>query len=74
MFGVESGLCTVHIPLGRWTVDLPCKAFFSFSFYLVKTLEFNYGSSISRFPDKGAESAAVFVLFGLGSRNLESRR
>jgi hypothetical protein len=43
-------------------------------FFLPKKLEFNYGSSVSRFPDKWAESAEVFFLFGLGSRNVQSRR
>ncbi len=34
MFGVESGLFTVHFPLGQWTVDLACKPFvFLFFFF-----------------------------------------
>jgi len=27
VFGVESGLYTVHFPLGQWTVDFACKLF-----------------------------------------------
>jgi hypothetical protein len=25
VFGVESGLSTVHFPLGQWTMNFPCK-------------------------------------------------
>jgi hypothetical protein len=27
-FVVESGLSTVHFPLGQWAFDFPCKLFF----------------------------------------------
>ncbi len=30
MFGVESGLSTVHFPVGQWTIDFQCKLFFLF--------------------------------------------
>ncbi len=28
VYGVESGLSTVHFALGKWTVLFPCKPFF----------------------------------------------
>ncbi len=33
VFGVESGLSTVHFPVGQWTANFQCELF-SFSFFL----------------------------------------
>jgi hypothetical protein len=40
VFGVESGLFTVHFPLGQWTVDFACKPVFFFGGGLSKPLTF----------------------------------
>jgi hypothetical protein len=40
VFGVESGLSTVHLPVGQWTANFQCKLFslflFFFFFFLVQ--------------------------------------
>jgi hypothetical protein len=66
--GVESGLSTVHFPLGQWTINFPCKLWGHFPCKLLRGVKSNSSQVPDMFPEEFTIGPHFYVWQMLGQR------